>query len=83
MNRTKEQRHAEVRPIIQKLTELHISPTQHDEIKQLFREIQRYIQEGVRIELNIPFDAYNTTIEGVLATRLKERVWVKFAAKKQ
>lgn len=82
MNRTKEQRQAEVRPIIEKLTELHISPTHHDEIKQLFKEIQRYIQDGVRIELNIPFDAYNTTIEGVLATRLKERVWVKFTAKR-
>lgn len=82
MNRSKEQRQAEVRPIIVKLNELHLSPTQHDEIKQLFKEIQRYIQDGVRIELNIPFDAYNTTIEGVLAIRLKERVWVKFAAKK-
>jgi hypothetical protein len=82
MNRTKEQRQAEVRPIIVKLNELHLSPTQHEEIKLLFKEIQRYIQDGVRIELNIPFDAYNTTIEGVLAIRLKERVWVKFAAKK-
>ena len=41
--------------------------------------MQRYIQDGERVELNIPFDAYNTTIEGVLATRVKERVWVKFA----
>ena len=82
MNRSKEQRQAEVRPIIVKLNELHLSPTQHEEIKLLFKEIQRYIQDGVRIELNIPFDAYNTTIEGVLAIRIKERVWVKFAAKK-
>ena len=61
--------------------ELHISPSKHDEIKLLFKEMQRYIQDGERVELNIPFDAYNTTIEGVLATRVKERVWVKFAAK--
>lgn len=81
MYRTKEQRQTEIRPIIQKLTELHISPSKHDEIKLLFREMQRYIQDGERVELNIPFDAYNTTIEGVLATRVKERVWVKFAAK--
>ena len=82
MSRNKQQRQTEIRPIIQKLTELHISTTQHDEIKELFKEMQRYIQDGVRIELKIPFDAYNTTIEGVLATRLNERVWVKFAAKK-
>jgi len=80
MNRSLTQRQAEVRPIIQKLTELHVSMSQHDEIKLLFKELQRYIQEGVRIELNIPFEAYNTTIEGVLAIKLNERVWVKFAA---
>jgi len=82
MSRTKQQRQSEVLPIIQKLTELHIQMNNHDEIKLLFKEMQRYIQEGVRVELNIPFDAYNTTIEGVLATDLKEKVWVKFAAKK-
>ena len=81
--RTIEQRKAEVKPIILKLTELHVSANQHDAIKQLFKELQRYVQDGVRIELNIPFDAYNTTIEGVLATNINERVWVKFAAKKQ
>ena len=80
--RTKEQRQSEVRPILQKLTELRISMNDYDEIKLLFKELQRYIQEGVRVELNIPFDAYNTTIEGVLATDIKEKVWVKFAAKK-
>ena len=82
MSRSLKQRQFEIRPIIQKLTQLHVSINQHDEIKLLFKEMQRYIQEGVRIELNIPFDAYNTTIEGVLATNLNERVWVKFAAKK-
>lgn len=81
-NRTIEQRKAEVKPIILKLKELHISAVQHDAIKLLFKELQRYIQDGVRIELNIPFDSYNTTIEGVLATNIKEKVWVKFAAKK-
>lgn len=79
MSRTLEQRQAEVRPIIQKLTELHVSISQHDELKILFKELQRYIQEGVRIELNIPFEAYNTTIKGVLSINIKERVWVKFA----
>jgi hypothetical protein len=80
--RSIEQRKAEVRPIILKLNELHISANHHDAIKQLFKELQIYIKEGVRIELNIPFDAYNTTIEGVLAISIKEKVWVKFAANK-
>ena len=81
MSRTLEQRQAEVRPIIQKLTELHVSMSQHDAIKLLFKELQRYIQEGIRIELNIPFEAYNTTIDCVLSTNIKERVWVKFCRK--
>jgi hypothetical protein len=80
--RSIEQRKAEVKPIILKLNQLHISVNQHDAIKQLFKELQRYINDGIRIELNIPFESYNTTIEGVLATNIKERVWVKFAAKK-
>lgn len=79
IKRTKEQRQAEVRPIIQKLTELHIPMNQYDEIKLLFKEMQRYIQDGVRVELNIPFESYNTIIQGVLAIDIKERTVVKFS----
>ena len=31
--------------IILKLTELHVSANQHDAIKQLFKELQRYVQD--------------------------------------
>ena len=52
---------------------------QYDEIKLLFKEMQRYIQDGVRVELNIPFESYNTIIQGVLAIDIKERTVVKFS----
>lgn len=77
-NRTKEQRMTEIMPIIKKLTELKIKASDHEEIKELMTKIQVYIQQGERIELNIPFPIADVDIVGVLATDLKEKVWVKF-----
>jgi hypothetical protein len=77
-DRTKEQRIAEIKPIIKKLTELKINATDHPEIRELMSQIQIYIQQSSRIELKIPFPAADVDIVGVLATDLKERVWVKF-----
>jgi len=77
-NRTKEQRMAEIKPIIKKLSELQIKACEHDEIKELLTKIQVYIQQGERIEINIPFPVADVDIKGVLATDVKERVWLKF-----
>jgi hypothetical protein len=76
--RTKEERIKEIKPIIQKLTELKIKASDHEEIKELMTKIQVYIQQGERIEINIPFPIADVDIVGVLATDVKERVWVKF-----
>jgi hypothetical protein len=77
--RTKEERIKEIKPIIQKLTELKIKASDHEEIKELMTKIQVYIQQGERIEINIPFPIADVDIVGVLATDVKERVWVKFS----
>ena len=42
-----------------------------------FRKIKRYIQEGERIELKIPFPEVGRKILGVLAINVREQVWVK------
>jgi hypothetical protein len=76
--RTKEQRMAEVKPIIAKLSDLKIKAAHHDEIKELLTKIQVYIQQGERIEINIPFPIADVDIVGVLATDVSERVWLKF-----
>jgi len=76
--RTKEQRMAEIKPIIKKLTDLKIKAADHEEIKELLTKIQVYIQQGERIEINIPFPIADVDIVGVLATDVKERVYVKF-----
>ena len=75
--RSKEERQAEIKPIIIKLNELHLSPTKSEAIKTLYQKIQTYIQDGERSELNISFPEYNAVIVGILAIKRSERVWVK------
>ena len=76
--RTKEQRIAEIKPIIQKLSDLKIKASDHEEIKELLTKIQIYIHQGERIKIHIPFPIADVDIVGVLATDVKERVWLKF-----
>lgn len=78
MERTKEQRQSECLPIIKKLSELKITAAEHAEIRELLGYLQTYIQNGERIEFTIPFPMADVDIKGVLATKLSERVWVKF-----
>ena len=73
--RTKEERQAEIKPILSKLSELQLNP-RYDEIRELYEKIQLYIATGDRIEINIPFFAIKKRIVGVLATNKKEQVWV-------
>ena len=75
--RTKEQRQAEVRPIIVKLKELHLSPISHPEIRQLFENMKTYINNGSRVNIEIPCESLNIYIKGVLANNINERCWVK------
>ena len=74
--RTKEERMAEIKPILSKLSELQLNP-EYEPIKKLYLEIRRYIQEGERIEIKIPFPEIGRKIFGVLAINVREQVWVK------
>ena len=75
--RTKEQRQLEVKPIIVKLNQLHLSPISYPEIKNLFENMKTYINDGSRIEIDIPCVDLNIRIKGVLAINLNEKCWVK------
>ena len=79
VKRTKIMRQKEVRPIIEKLTELNLNASDHPELQLLFSEMKRYVDTGTRIELNIPFPKLNTIIEGVLEPDTQRQVWVKLA----
>ena len=81
-NKTKEERQAEIKPIIVKLRELKLTIQEHTEIKELFIQMQLYINEGVKVELDIPFPAYNCCIKGVLSIKRGEKVWVKLETNK-
>ena len=74
--RTKEERRAETRSIIEKLTELRLT-TEYEEVLTLMKAIQQYINHGERIEVNIPFPAIKKRFRGVLATNHREQVSVK------
>ena len=76
-NRTKEERQNEVLPIIKKLNELQLTIYRHKEIKEFFEQLQKYIQEGIKIKINIPIEELNIRIKGTLAVNVNERVWVK------
>jgi len=76
VSRTKEQRQAEIKPIIIKLTELRLNVSL-DEIKKLFALLQNYVNNGDTIEIDIPIDSLNVRIRGVLENDLNKRVWVK------
>ena len=95
--RNKTARQLAVKPILKKLTELHLSPVSYTSIKLLYQQLQVYIQSGERIELNIPFMEYNCTnesaetsqlmeynckIKGLLTSSAQEQVWVKLEAQK-
>ena len=81
-NKTKEERQAEIKPIIIKLRELKLTIQSHTEIKELFIQMQRYINEGIKVELDIPFPDYNCCIKGVLSIKRGEKVWVKLESNK-
>jgi len=81
--RNKEERQTAIKPVLKKLSELHLDPISYESIKILYKQIQTYIQIGERIELNIPFNEYNCTIKGVLALDKREQVWVKLETNKE
>jgi len=76
--RSKTQRINEIKPILNKLSELNIKACEHEEIRELLQKIQIYIQEGERVIVDIPFPIADVVISGILEIDIKKRVWIKF-----
>ena len=85
IKRTKEQRQNEVKTIIKKLNELHLT-TSYDCIKTLLKNMKQYtnisnddttINSDEPIIINIPCPELNILITGVLEIDLRKKVWVK------
>ena len=75
-NRTKDERRIETNAIIKSLNDLKIN-TGYTEVRELYKCIQSYVNDGIRKEIDIPFPAISRRIKGVLALDKKEKVWVK------
>ena len=73
--RTKEQRQESVKVILQKLSNFQLN-VQYTPIRKLYESFNEFINEGNRLEINIPFPEINRRIKGVLAISLREEVWV-------
>ena len=82
MIRTKEQRQKEILPILKKMNELGLTINKHEELKEFFIQMKKYIQEEEEggkknVDINIPIEELGIRIKGVLAVNINERVWVK------
>ena len=80
MIRTKEQRQKEILPILKKMNELGLTINKHEELKDFFTQMKKYIQEEEsekNVDINIPIEELGIRIKGVLAVNINERVWVK------
>ena len=66
MERSKEERKQQVKPIFEKLTELELYVHQHPPIKELFKIIQDYITNGESQKINILIPSINRRIKGKL-----------------
>ena len=79
--KSQEERQAEVRPIIEKLTELKISVLEPP-IKELFTKMRLFVQIGEKIEVNIPYPKTNQIIEGVMHPKIGKRTWIRMVTPK-
>mgnify|MGYP001243447311 CR=1 FL=1 len=73
--RSKEERKVEARIIINKLTELELTIS-YEPIKELFEILQKYINEGGKINISIPFPMIQRRIRGLLTDTVNEKCWV-------
>ena len=65
-----------VRTIIEKLNEHQLSMS-FSAVAELYKLFKKYISEGERLEINIPFPEINRRIKGVLAISAREEGYIK------
>ena len=75
--RTKAERQAQVKPILEKLSELKLYASKFAAIKALMLQIQDYVANGEAQHVNILFPEFNRRIKGTLETNR----WVESSIK--
>jgi len=76
VEKTREQRLEDVKPIFLKLSELNLNIT-NEPVKRLYKLINEFLNEGIRQTIHIPFPEINRKIRGILSPNAKEPSWVK------
>ena len=74
--RTQEQRRAQVRPIIDKLTDLQMNMS-YPAIRELYKVLNHFIKTGEDTKIKIPFPEFSRKIKGELSNAPYISCWVK------
>ena len=77
--KTKEQRVADVKPIIHKLNELQLNMS-YEPIRKMYKSINEYIKEGESRKINIAFPEVKRRIKGFLSDDTRKETWIKLEA---
>ena len=67
-DRTKAERQAQVKPILEKLSELKLHASKFAAVKALMLQIQDYVKNGEPQHINIVFHEFGRRIKGTLET---------------
>jgi hypothetical protein len=74
--RTQEQRRDQIRPIIEKLTELQMNVS-YPAIRELYKVLNQYVKTGEDTKIKIPFPEFSRKIKGELSNAPYIPCWVK------
>ena len=77
--KTKQERSSDIKPIIQKLSELELN-TSYPAVKRLYKEIGEYVKDGESRKINIAFLEVKRRIKGFLSDDTRKETWVKLEA---
>ena len=75
-SRTREEREAESRKIMEMLTSLDLTMN-YEGVRELLPMLSTYVEDGARSEVRIDVPEIGRRIVGVLATSRREEVWLK------
>ena len=84
MIKTRVQRLNEIKPILEKLSQMHLKIVEHSELQLLLSCTKQFLESGTTtdIPIAIPFPALNCQIDGCLATKVGDRTWVRLTTAK-
>ena len=74
--RTIEQRREQVRPIIDKLTELQMNIS-YPAIRELYKQLNHFVKTGEDAKIKIAFPEFSRKIKGELSNATYKQCWVK------